>query len=572
MTAPFRTWIGGALALGLAFCGSIAAQTVHLQVRPQLPQKDGNQTVSRCDFLLSQLAFQNGDGTWLEARKDWFAFVSGKGGHRVFELTGVPAGKYKSVRFLVGLDQTANAQDPNQFPPGHALHPANGLQWEWQGGYIFLALEGLNRADESGFSYHLARSGNAVPVTVPLADFELKKAATIRLDFDVSKIPGGLPGNSTHSRDGDPVLPILRERIESAFSLDSIVHDVFQAEPQNRDEVARVLADPGLIPVTRRFPKVEFPADNPLTEAGIELGRQLFFDPILSKGETQSCATCHEPARSFSDGKAVSTGVSGAEGRRSSMPLFNLVWHETFFWDGRAKSLREQVLMPITDPAEMGETLENVVAKLNADPEYPALFHAAFDSKSITPDAIARALEQFLLTLVSQDSKFDRAMRREVEFTPEERRGLELFVTEHDPANGKFGADCFHCHGGNLFRSKEFSNNGLNGDFTLDAGLAEISGDREDFGRFKVPSLRNIELTAPYMHDGRFATLEEVIGHYDSGVKRSPTLDPNLAKHPPAGLNLSDSDKAALISFLKTLTDPSLIETAKEECGTFSQP
>jgi cytochrome c peroxidase len=167
---------------------------------------------------------------------------------------------------------------------------------------------------------------------------------------------------------------------------------------------------------------------------------------------------------------------------------------------------------------------------------------------------MALALEQFLLTLVSQDSRFDRAARKLTTLTAEEQRGLQLFVTEHDPARGLRGADCFHCHGGNLFTTHQFLNNGLE-ERSEDLGRMEVTGSEADRGKFKVPSLRNVAMTAPYMHDGRFATLEEVIAHYNGPLHRSPTLDPNLAKHPVAGMGLSAEDQAALVAFLKTLTD-----------------
>jgi cytochrome c peroxidase len=185
---------------------------------------------------------------------------------------------------------------------------------------------------------------------------------------------------------------------------------------------------------------------------------------------------------------------------------------------------------------------------------YPSLFASAFGSPEITPQKIALALENFLLTLTSFDSKFDRALRGEEKLTAEEQRGFELFSTEYDPRRGQFGADCFHCHGGPLFQSQSFASNGLDAKVS-DPGRAKVTGKESDQGKFSVPSLRNVALTAPYMHDGRFDTLEQVIDHYTSGVKRSATLDPNLAKHPDGGVPLSEPDKRALVAFLKSLTD-----------------
>jgi cytochrome c peroxidase len=348
-------------------------------------------------------------------------------------------------------------------------------------------------------------------------------------------------------------------------------------------------ATPYGLEISRFFPRPVLPPDNPLTEEGVHLGSLLFFDPRLSVNNSQSCAACHQPEVAFVDHhRAVSRGAEGQAGTRNSMPLFNLAWKSSFFWDGRAASLREQVLKPIQDATEMHETLENVVTKLRSarvnqrhearalrsrirDPkfqtdqrlfgsavgkvrDYPTLFTRAFGTPEITPDRIARALEQFLLIQVSHDSKFDRVLRGEAELTPEEKRGFELFHTEYDPRRRQFGADCFHCHGGPLFQSQTFANNGLEAE-PHDPGRFLVTNKEGDKGKFAVPSLRNVALTAPYMHDGRFATLGEVVEHYTSGVKRSRTLDPNLAKHPVGGIPLTASDKKAIEAFLTTLTD-----------------
>jgi cytochrome c peroxidase len=249
------------------------------------------------------------------------------------------------------------------------------------------------------------------------------------------------------------------------------------------------------------------------------------------------------------------------------MALFNLAWHGEMFWDGRAKTLRDQVLMPVQDKHEMNEALPRVVAKLKEDAACKAEFKRAFGSEEISSERIAMALEQHLLSLTSQDSKFDRATRKLDKLTDSEARGLKLFVTEFDPTHGLRGADCFHCHGGMLFTNHAFHNNGL----TLtadDIGREAVTKSAADRGKFKVPSLRNIALTAPYMHDGRFQTLEEVVEHYDHGVQRTGTLDPNLAKHPAQGLGLTTQEKADLVAFLKTLTDESLLTPTK----TPSQP
>lgn len=521
-------------------------------------------SITRADWLVSSLSFQREDGSWLEGAKDWHAYF-GLDGRRVgTRADGLPEGEYKAIRFRVGVDPLADASDPNIYPVDSPLHPdVCGLHWSWQGGYIYFALEGkFRRADgkEEGFSYHLARNPDGMVVELP-AQISVKAAVTLQLRFHIDQVLEEVDFNkdetSTHSRVGDTLAPRLMTRVKDAFELVGVRPDIFQ-ETETASTVAAKAPPAGTSPykvdITRRFPKVALPADNPLTEEGVELGEKLFSEPRLSVTNTQSCASCHFQANAFTDPRTVSLGAKGQMGVRNAMPLFNLAWASDYFWDGRAPSLREQVLVPIEDPHEMGESLDAVVLKLESDPAYVEDFTKAFGEPGISAEKVALALEQFLLTLVSQDSKFDRAVRKLEQFSPEEKRGLELFVTEFDPARGMRGADCFHCHGGTLFTSHRYADNGLDLD-PKDSGRMKVTGDAADRGKFKIPSLRNIELTAPYMHDGRFKTLEQVVDHYSTGVKRSANLDPNLAKHPDEGLELTESDKKALIAFLRTLTD-----------------
>ena len=293
------------------------------------------------------------------------------------------------------------------------------------------------------------------------------------------------------------------------------------------------------------FPQPLIPPDNPLTVEGVKLGRRLFFDPILSVDSTIACSSCHQPDQAFSDPDPLSQGTGGITSR-NSMPLFNLLWSSAFFWDGRSPSLEDQALHPVQNPIEMGETWPNVTAKLTRHPDYPQLFARAFGA--VTPvdkTSIVRAIAQFERTLISADAKYDRWLAGEVEFSPEEETGFLLFHTER--------ADCFHCHAAPLFTDNQFHNNGL--DLAPpDSGLAALSGRRLDRGKFKTPTLRNIEYTAPYMHDGRFPTLEDVIEHYDNGFHRISLTDPLLLIRP--NLDLNPAEKRALIAFLKTLSDP----------------
>lgn len=305
------------------------------------------------------------------------------------------------------------------------------------------------------------------------------------------------------------------------------------------------------------LPKPRLPEDNPLTLEGIKLGKKLFFETKLSGDNTQSCGSCHNQQFAFTDNrKALSIGIEGLEGKRNSMPLFNLFYHNNvgFFWDGRAKTLREQSLMPIQDPLEMNETLENVVNKLKKEDDYKQLFFDAFGTSEINTDRISLALEQYMLTLVSGNSKYDRVQAGLEEFTESEKRGFNLFFKERDPFPLIKGGDCFHCHSGPNFTNNEFMNNGLD-EILTDLGLGEVTKNEFDNGKFKVPSLRNIAVSAPYMHDGRFKTLKEVLDHYNGGVKEnSPNLDPNM-HGAVLGLNLEEEHINDIISFLKTLTD-----------------
>ena len=307
------------------------------------------------------------------------------------------------------------------------------------------------------------------------------------------------------------------------------------------------------------MPPMLIPPNNPLTVEGVELGRHLFWEKRLSGNNTMSCGSCHAPENAFSDPAQFSTGIDGIQGTRNSMALINLGWEQRFFWDGRAMTLEQQILEPVVNPVEMHDTWPNVMYKLQSDPAYEQLFFDAFGSTAIDSLKAARAIAQFLRTMISADSKFDKFMRGEVQLEPEEALGFQLTQLEGgDPAfgqGGQFGADCFHCHphGGGRFTDGILRNNGLDAQFT-DPGLGGITGQPQDMGKFKTPTLRNVALTAPYMHDGRFQTLEEVIDHYDSGGHPSPTIDPNM-KFTQGGLQLTPEKKQQLIAFLHTLTD-----------------
>lgn len=314
------------------------------------------------------------------------------------------------------------------------------------------------------------------------------------------------------------------------------------------------------------------PADNPITNHGATLGRVLFYDKQLSANSTIACASCHKQDKGFSDDLKLSVGFNGGKTGRHSMSLLNARYYQRgrFFWDERASTLEEQVLMPFQDTVEMGMTLAQVVSKVKAQPFYPALFLKAFGSEEISSPKIAKALAQFVRSMVSYTSKYDIGRAQVANpgamfpnFTPEENMGKNIFFQPIQ--NG--GAACFGCHTTEAFIGANIGpqNNGLDATSTTDLGAGAVFPNPNFVGKFKTNSLRNIELSAPYMHDGRFATLEEVIEHYNSGIKAHPNLAPPL-KDPngnPIRLNLTQAQKSALLAFLKTLTDNTIASDPK---------
>ncbi|MDC3229165.1 cytochrome-c peroxidase [Flavobacteriaceae bacterium] len=296
------------------------------------------------------------------------------------------------------------------------------------------------------------------------------------------------------------------------------------------------------------------PIENPQTLEGIALGRKLFYEPLLSNDGTQACASCHLAENSFTDPNRYSTGITGEMGTRNAMPIVNLAWNfqNNFLWDGSASSLENQVNDPIENPIEMNNTWPNVVATLQATSDYLDLFEQAFGTSTITKELVTKAIAQFERTLISGNSKFDQYLLGDNNaVTAQEINGFNIFMDENR-------GDCFHCHGNEfnpLWTNNAFHNNGLDSSFE-DLGLGGFTGDPLDYGKFKSPSLRNLAYTAPYMHDGRFATLDEVINHYSEGLVYSNTIDPLMKNIAEGGAQLTDSDKADLKAFLLSLSEP----------------
>lgn len=296
-------------------------------------------------------------------------------------------------------------------------------------------------------------------------------------------------------------------------------------------------------------PKYDF-KKNPLTEEGFQLGRNLFYDPILSRDNTISCESCHLQNNGFTHiDHDVSHGIDGKIGTRNSLVLTNLAWSSSFMWDGGVNNLEVQPLNPITNPLEMDEKLENVIAKLQRSQKYRTLFAKAFGDEKVTSQRLLKALAQFTVMLTSSDSKYDKVMRHEARFTEQEEKGYQLFRT-----------NCASCHKEPLFADDKFENNGLMpDDYFKDGGRIKITKNKQDSLRFKVPTLRNIELTGPYMHDGRIKNLQMVLFHYTEDIQNSPTLSKQLAKK----IILSEPDKGNLLQFLGTLTDEKFIRNPR---------
>ena len=294
------------------------------------------------------------------------------------------------------------------------------------------------------------------------------------------------------------------------------------------------------------FPKgsitARAPSDNLLTEARAQLGKRLFYDTRLSRTHDVACASCHEQDYAFAEPDLVSKGVEGRTGSRNAPALMNLAWSESFFWDGRTRTLEEQTGKPLENPDEMDLPLADAVARVAEDPSYVSAFAAAYEGPP-SEESLQKALASFVRTLVSADSAYDRHLRGDdTDFGEAARRGEAVFLGER--------GGCFHCHPAGMLTNEGLFHNGTYAG-GADTGRHLVTGRSGDLGKFKVPGLRNIELTAPYMHDGSLATLEAVIEHYDRGGSGEPSTDPQIEP-----LSLTDEEKTDLLAFLRSLTDP----------------
>ena len=308
--------------------------------------------------------------------------------------------------------------------------------------------------------------------------------------------------------------------------------------------------------------RINIPADNPTTKQGVYLGRLLFYEKKLSANNTISCSSCHQQEKAFTDGKALSQGFDHVPTQRNSMSLTNLLWTRKFFWDGRAEGLEEQAETPLTGAHEMGQPLATAAQKISVTTGYPALFKLVYGDETITGDRIVKAIAQFERTLISCNSRYDQYLKGTYQPTPRELAGMNLFMTGPQPEQGIRGANCIHCHGGVKTYLELFHNNGLDIE-PKDNGIEILTGMASDRGRFKVPTLRNIALTAPYMHDGRFASLGEVLDHYSDHLKASASLSTVFRGESNeingTSLKLKPEEKKQVIAFLNMLTDSTFI-------------
>jgi cytochrome c peroxidase len=300
---------------------------------------------------------------------------------------------------------------------------------------------------------------------------------------------------------------------------------------------------PIYLDIPKGWPKPSYDfKNNPLSEERFQLGRNLFYDPILSRDNTISCASCHLQQTGFTHvDHDLSHGIDGKIGTRNSSTIMNIAWSKNFMWDGSIKHLDDQAINPITSKVEMDETMENVVKKLQDSEKYKELFKKAFGTDKITEQLTLKAISQFVVMLKTSNSKYDKVIRKVEKFTEMEEKGYKLFKVH-----------CASCHKEPLFTKNEFENNGLTIDTTLnDMGRMFVTKNKKDKQKFKVPTLRNVQFTMPYMHDGRFKTLNEVLKHYNNGIVNSETLSKELRKP----MNLTDNERTELVAFLKTLTD-----------------
>lgn len=498
----------------ILFCwilnGAASAIEVPLILRTKIPKADTVGSPASFEVHLGAFSFQKANSDWINLPSSP-AILSLQ--EKTLKLSKIPIGTYKAIQFsIIDPEETAA-----------------------------LALK-TNTKNSSGL-FTLDR--HPFPPRIQLSTwFVVKENEPLTLSLNLERLlgfPRPIPLDDSLSQ----------ASLNSAFIAN--LHSSFSFTGNNTLIPPLHLPKehtPVTLEIPNHFSPPGLPPDNPLTKERIDLGERLFFDGIISADGTVTCAACHSENTAFAEDRAISRGFEGRLGKANSMPLFNRPWKSSFFWNGRAPTIREQVLSPIAHRQEMAIPIRHALHRLNRRRDYRHDFEKAFGPGQITSQKLGLALESFILTLTSTDSKYDRAIQGKAELTEREQRGADLFFNDYVPGQPGKGAGCYQCHGGSNFTDHQFHNNGL---FSpKDDGLQEFTGRKEDLKKFITPSLRNLVYTKPFSHDGRLLTFEEVIDHYSSPPHLSDSLDPRLPKE---GLQLSDKDKSALIAFLKTLSD-----------------
>jgi len=505
---------------------SLRAASLKFLVSHHLPGT--TRQLQELEYSLINFSLQRNDGQWFDLPGP---VVKAGLAQSAFTLDEIPPATYKAMRFDIGT-----------VTPGANFFTLAGTEW---------------RAGEKPlpFKLQLNQSRYHIPVQL-VTHLRLKDELTLNLRFDLRRLLG-FPrpidfkkhGASCDGPGGIIISCALVANGLTSFEVEGVKYPAGQERVYQVPERS-TRYDLNLPP---HIPSPHLPADNPLTREKVRLGDLLFHDSFLSPDNTVSCMGCHFSGLAFADDVPISPGFAGAKGIRNSMPLFNLAWKSSFFWDGRSPSIRDQVLKPIQEPHEMNSNLNHLVYRMNKNAKYSFQFEKVFGAGPVTKDKLALALEAYIISLTSHNSKFDQAMAGKVTLTEEEQHGMDLFFTDYDAGQPHSGAGCFRCHGGAHFTDNRFRNNGLRP--SGDTGRHRVTGKEQDLFTFVTPSLRNIELTPQYMYDGHLDTLEKVLQHYSGPLHRSASLDPVLQKLPEDGMQLSKKDQNAIIRFLKTLTD-----------------
>lgn len=493
--------------------------------------------VDRLRYFLCNVRAERADGSFVEVDAYHYRDAA-DATTAAFEVT-LPGGAYDRISVLLGLDPELNVVGAlDDVPEVEAMRWPAALG----DGYHYVWLEGRYRdaaGDPVPFDVRTGRVDDGAQVTDHAVRVTLP-ASAVTIGEGTTTLPAVVNVNAWFD---DPVYdltehPDMIDDLDAQAALRDNASNLFEPVLETLELVTFLF--PGAQPL-----EMPEPDDNPTSRQGIALGRMLFYDPILSGDSTLACAGCHRQAQAFGDPRRFSVGIDGTQGTRQAPTIINASWIRRLFWDGRSPSLEDQAIHPVENPIEMHADWDEVVARIQAHPSYPALFARVFGTSAITRDLVVKAIAQFERSLISRNSRYDRWNVLQDTFTAQEERGFALFHTET--------AECFHCHHPTeLFTGNLFFNIGLDST-VVDSGRGAITGNPQELAQFRAPTLRNVGVSAPYMHDGRFSTLEEVMAHYRNGVHTDlGNVDALLVGGLP---QLTDQDIEDLIAFLHTLTD-----------------